>query len=236
MSLDPSSAAAYGRLGAALSIAARPDEAIPHLEKALRLDPKSPEKWLWFDGMSWAHFAAGRYEGAVEWATRSVRLNPDDELGYRSLAASYAHLGRLDEARAAVTEELRIDPDLTNERFGERPAGGRVHDPDIHVGFGDTAARQLERSSGVVRTEDRDRPSHMHLQSRATAMSTRNSARRSSDPSVGADSFHRTPRPWAESAAEHRNTCELQNPRFRAVRPVMTIGGPFGALPRGLLP
>jgi tetratricopeptide (TPR) repeat protein len=113
VSLDPSSAEAYGRLGVALSIAVRPDEAIPHLEKALRLDPKSPEKWLWFDGMSWAHFAAGRYEKAVEWARQSVRLNPDDELGYRSLAASYAQLGRLDEARAAVKEALRIDPDLT---------------------------------------------------------------------------------------------------------------------------
>jgi hypothetical protein len=36
-----------------------------------------------------------------------------NEYAYRALVASYGQLGRIDEARAAVAEELRIDPELT---------------------------------------------------------------------------------------------------------------------------
>jgi TolB-like protein/Tfp pilus assembly protein PilF len=98
ISLDPSNAGAHGWLGTALSLAGRGDEAITHLEKAMRLDPRYPWKSLWLDSMAWGYFAAGRYEVAVDWAKRSVRVSPDDELGYRTLAASYAQLGRLEDA------------------------------------------------------------------------------------------------------------------------------------------
>jgi adenylate cyclase len=81
----------------------------------MRLDPKSPIKWRWMDGMTWAHFAAGRYEEALDWAQQSVRMNPDNEVGYRGVASSSAQLGRIDEARSALAEELRLLPALTVE-------------------------------------------------------------------------------------------------------------------------
>ena len=52
----------------------------------------------------------------MDWAKRSVQINPDDEFEDPIRAASYAQLGRLELARAAVAEELRIDPDLTLAR------------------------------------------------------------------------------------------------------------------------
>jgi adenylate cyclase len=111
--LNPNNASLYGYLGFALSYTGRADEAISHLEKAMRLSPKDQWFYMWLTGMGFAHFSEGRYEAAVDWTSRSVRLNADNELAYRSLAASYAQLGRLDEARAAAEEELRLDPDLT---------------------------------------------------------------------------------------------------------------------------
>jgi len=128
VSLNPSSDTAHGFLGHALSVGGRPDEAIAHLEKALRLDPTSPSKWLWFDGMSWAHFHAGRYQAAIDWAERSLQINLEDELAYRTLAASYAQLGRLDEAQAALEEELRLEPDLSLEKVRGQL---RTSDPDF---------------------------------------------------------------------------------------------------------
>ncbi len=108
----------------------RPEEAIAHLEKTLRLDPRNPQKALWLAWMSWAHYGAGRYEEAVDWAKQSVRLNPDAFIAYRALAASNGQLGRIDEARAALAELLRIDPDLTLEQRKQRFAD-LGFDPDV---------------------------------------------------------------------------------------------------------
>ncbi len=49
-------------------------------------------------------------------------------MAYRTLAASYAQLGRLDEARAALEEELRLEPDLTLEKVRGQL---RTSDPDF---------------------------------------------------------------------------------------------------------
>jgi tetratricopeptide (TPR) repeat protein len=98
----------------------------------LKIAVGNTTKWVWFDSMAWAHFAAGRYEVAVDWAKRSIQINPDDEFGYRTLAASYAQLGRLELARAAVAEELRIDPDLTLGRVRDQ---NRSSDPDFRDRF-----------------------------------------------------------------------------------------------------
>jgi len=40
-------------------------------------------------------------------------LRPDNASAYRTLAASYAQLGRIDEARRALAEEVRLEPGLS---------------------------------------------------------------------------------------------------------------------------
>ena len=64
-----------------------------------------------------AHFTAERYEDAVDWAQRSVQRRPDWPLGYRCLAASYAYLGRDGEARAALQEVLRLQPEFSSAQL-----------------------------------------------------------------------------------------------------------------------
>ncbi len=118
--LDPSFTAARGLLGIRLASMGRPEEAIAHVEKALRLDPRSPLKAEWLTFMSVAHFAAGRYEDAVDWSKQSVRVNPNNAFAHGALAASYAQLGRIDEARAALAEVLRVEPDLTLGKVRDR--------------------------------------------------------------------------------------------------------------------
>jgi adenylate cyclase len=111
--LNPSLAMAHGFLGWGFALSGRPEEAIASLERALRLSPHTPNAAVFLDSMGWAHFGAGRYEEAVEWAHRSIQYKPDRGLAYRTLAASYAHLGRLEEAKKALQEELRLDPGLS---------------------------------------------------------------------------------------------------------------------------
>jgi adenylate cyclase len=126
--LDPSLAVAYGWLGMALAIGGRPEQAIDHLEKALRLSPHDPAKGIFLISTAWAHFAAERYEQAADWARRAVASDPGYGLAYRTLAASYAQLGRLEEARSALEEERRLDPDLSLAKVRKQ---NRTTDPDF---------------------------------------------------------------------------------------------------------
>ncbi len=109
--LNPSFASAHHSLGTSLVYAGRPDEAIASLETAMRLSPHHPNFALLLARVGLAHFAAERYEDAVEWSKRSIRAGIPH--AWATVAASYAHLGRLDDARAAVEQLTRHEPDYS---------------------------------------------------------------------------------------------------------------------------
>jgi tetratricopeptide (TPR) repeat protein len=112
----------------ALALNGRPEQAIANLEKALRLSPKDPGKALMLVATGWAHFSAERYEQALDWAGRALAHDPRDDMAYRTLAASYAQLGRLEEAQDALEEELRLDPGLTLRKVRQQ---NPTTDPDF---------------------------------------------------------------------------------------------------------
>jgi adenylate cyclase len=66
--------------------------------------------------MGLAHFAEGRYEEAASWLERSHRRRPDLQITHRALAATYASLGRMEEAQLALQEYLRLAPGETVSR------------------------------------------------------------------------------------------------------------------------
>jgi adenylate cyclase len=131
VSLDPSWSGAHRDLGAALALRMRsPEEALGHLDQALRLDPKAPNKWITLIYVSLAHLSAGRYERALDYARQAARLTPGGDLVHRMLAVSYVGLGRLGEARAAIDEALRLNPDLTLAVVSEEYRRVNMH-PDL---------------------------------------------------------------------------------------------------------
>jgi adenylate cyclase len=109
---NPSFAWAHFALGLHLAMANRPEEAIAALEKGARLSPRDPWMWVFFSSMAVAHFGAGRYEEAVSNAEQSLELR-NDPATHRVLAASNAHLGRIEEARSALEEAYREQPNFT---------------------------------------------------------------------------------------------------------------------------
>lgn len=125
---NPSSAYCYSHTAGLLSTGGRPEVAIALGEKALRLSPRDPESYLTLMFIAMSYFALRRYEEARSWAERSRRQNAAFPGSVRLLAASNAHLGRIDAARAAWEEAHRLAPQFT-------PAGLRaVHghaDPDV---------------------------------------------------------------------------------------------------------
>jgi tetratricopeptide (TPR) repeat protein len=91
------------------------DAAIEYVEQAARLNPLADGTYR--DNIATiAHFLAGHYEAAVEFAERGIRDAPNGAANIRYLTASLALLGRFDEACDAVKRLLAITPDLTISR------------------------------------------------------------------------------------------------------------------------
>jgi adenylate cyclase len=116
MALDPNVTGVLLNSGAALALSGRPEEAIPLLHKALRLNPFAPS--IYFVTLSIAYRMAGRFDDAVEQAKRAVERNPEDQLAYLALAAGCMLAGREGEARAAAAEVLKMNPLFSVEQFG----------------------------------------------------------------------------------------------------------------------
>ena len=64
-----------------------------------------------------AHFAARRFEQAIEWADRALHDQPRHVPAMRVKVVANAHLDHLDEARAELSRMLAIDPKLTIAGF-----------------------------------------------------------------------------------------------------------------------
>jgi adenylate cyclase len=117
VALDPNGADALLALGHILNISGRPEEAIPVLKKALRLNPFPPSAYFAVLGM--AYRMTGRYEEAIAMSKKAIEGAPDFLPAHRNLAAIYIHLGREEEARAEAAEVLRINPKFSLERFAK---------------------------------------------------------------------------------------------------------------------
>ncbi|MCF6113584.1 adenylate/guanylate cyclase domain-containing protein [Mesorhizobium muleiense] len=111
--LNPNFAEGHVSLGEALYYSARADEALKYFDRAKVLNPYFPDVLLHFQAL--ASFQLGRYEQAVGLLKERLTRNPVTDVSRALLAASYGHLGRFDEARAAWQEVLRINPDYSLE-------------------------------------------------------------------------------------------------------------------------
>jgi adenylate cyclase len=84
--------------------------AIEHADRALRLSPFDPLIYLPYVGLAYAHFAAGRFEGAAAAARLASQSNPRFSVPHMLQAAALAALGRREEARTAVRRLLELQP------------------------------------------------------------------------------------------------------------------------------
>lgn len=113
VALDPNNADGYENLGSVLTWAGRAEEGIGLIEKAMRLNPRYPPRYL--QSLNFAYRLAGRYEEAIAPAKKLLVLNPNFAPAHLQLASRDAHLGRLEEARAAAAEALRLVPSFSLE-------------------------------------------------------------------------------------------------------------------------
>jgi adenylate cyclase len=86
-----------------------PDLAIEHVEASLRLSPRVRVKTALVT-MGLAHFLSWRFDQAVPELLLAIQEDPSLPVPYRYLAACYAQMGRLDDAREIVERLRAITP------------------------------------------------------------------------------------------------------------------------------
>ena len=120
LALNPNSSGAYLVLGHIETLSGRPLEAIPAIERAMRLDPAFRAQHLHFLGM--AHLLAGKYETAAALLKERVILTPGTDFGRALLASALGHLGDGDGARRIWKELREINPKYSfSEHFARQP-------------------------------------------------------------------------------------------------------------------
>jgi tetratricopeptide (TPR) repeat protein len=89
--------------------AGQPDIAIEHAEASLRLSPHARVGLSLF-AIGVAHLCSRRFDEAVSNLLFAIQEDPGFPWPYRCLAACYAHMGRLDDAREIVDRLRAITP------------------------------------------------------------------------------------------------------------------------------
>jgi tetratricopeptide (TPR) repeat protein len=101
-------------------------EAVAHIEEAIRLGPADPNRHLWYFRAGMAAVHTGEYEAAFQWLQKARQAKGRDNT-VPWLAVAYAGLGREDEARALINEHLRSGQRLTISEWDRRyPLGSGV--------------------------------------------------------------------------------------------------------------
>jgi TolB-like protein len=122
LALNPNFARGWHISGLLRLWAGQPDIAIEHVEAALRLSPRARIGTSLLT-IGAAHFFSRRFDKAMPNVLLAIQEDPGHPQPHRFLAACYAHMGRLDEAREIVARLRHITsvviPDAINLRNRE---------------------------------------------------------------------------------------------------------------------
>jgi adenylate cyclase len=113
---DPSLYVARAAPGIALG---RFDQAKSDLQQAIRLSPRDPFVALFYTELGDIEIGSGRPEAAIVEYRKSIDAGNHTYWNYANLAASYALLGKMDEAKPFVAETLRLNPTFTIKWYRE---------------------------------------------------------------------------------------------------------------------
>jgi adenylate cyclase len=103
LSLNPSDARCWYASGVVRLWAGQPDLAIEHVRTSLRLSPRE-RTGTSQSRIGEARFFQHRFAEAVSTLLLSIQESPGAPVAYRFLAACYAHMGRLDQARDTIAQ------------------------------------------------------------------------------------------------------------------------------------
>jgi TolB-like protein/class 3 adenylate cyclase len=116
LELNRNLAAAHAQIGLVRLLTGQPQETPAHVEKAIRLSPRDANLGAWLCMLGSAYMSMEQYPKTIELCRRATVENPALAYGFALLSSSYALMGQLDAAKAALADFDRLRPNMTADR------------------------------------------------------------------------------------------------------------------------
>jgi tetratricopeptide (TPR) repeat protein len=137
LALNPSYARGWFVSGLLRVFAGQHDLAIEHVETSLRLSPRE-HMGTPLSAMGTAYFFKRQFEEAAAKLLLALQHHPCFPPSYRHLTACYAHMGRLDEARAIVARLRAITPQVVpRDRPWRNPEDRELYLSGLRLAIGE---------------------------------------------------------------------------------------------------
>jgi adenylate cyclase len=114
IALDRNNAGAHYGLGQTLMLMGKPEAAVPYLEKAIRLNPHNLNNNFPYWALGACHLFLGHLDEAIDLLRKARAANPRFYWIHLWLAGALGFKGDLDEARAVLTEGVKLRPDVNS--------------------------------------------------------------------------------------------------------------------------
>ena len=113
VALDPNSAYGYAAIGRVEGLLGRCEQSIAHIKQAFALSPRDPLSGIWYGYLGIAEFCRDRLDAAIEQFKRAISSGYPTYFPYAYLAGAEAAKGNDAEAKLALAEARRLNPQLT---------------------------------------------------------------------------------------------------------------------------
>ena len=114
VALDHNNAWALFQYCQVLKYLGRPQEGIPYIENAIRLNPHDPNIAIFLRLLGECHLLLDHVDQAIDLIRKARAANPQLWFIHLYLAGALGLRGDFDEARAALSESLRLKPDISS--------------------------------------------------------------------------------------------------------------------------
>jgi adenylate cyclase len=114
IAFDRNNARALQQLGVTLICLGEPEDAIPQIERAIRLNPHDPNIASYYWALGSADLVSGRTDDAASLLSKARAANPRLYFIHLWLAGALALKGDLDAARSAVAASVKLRPEINS--------------------------------------------------------------------------------------------------------------------------
>jgi tetratricopeptide (TPR) repeat protein len=112
--LDRNNAHSLAGLARMLRFLGRPQAGIPHIEQAIQLNPRDPNIGLYYRDLGCCHLLLGDVGQAIDLFRKAIAAIPRYSHSQLWLAGALGLRGDLEEARAALSESLKLNPKISS--------------------------------------------------------------------------------------------------------------------------
>jgi adenylate cyclase len=163
MELAPHNAMAAGQLGMTLVYLGRPEAALPHFERSVRMAPHHPQMPLLLSNLGTGRLVLGDVDTAIDWLRKAAAGNPQHSAPPLLLAAALGLKSASAEASATLRRAVGLCPAF-GTLSGLRNWVRRQAEPDFMPIYEHMVERGLQRAG---MSEERSAPSADHVRRRS---------------------------------------------------------------------